>query len=538
MTGPLIDVVPRKLLRVGVLAAPLVCLIGIFAMTAGTDESWIVLSSRGLAEHGRYGAESPFRSVYSTGGAYTVAATILHALGGGRLAVVRLLSALSLTGLLFLIRRFAQRSLPAESSASWIMGATLLAVPGTFMLAAQAYGEILATVLVVAGALGWGTAPAGSWGRRVWTGVLLGTAAATRVNCVVALAAIPIAAFLTPARRRAELVDAGLALVVGAAVFAIQYKLLIAISIDPAAESKGGGTYVLESGPGLNFGYLIPLTLNYWSIAQDFLPFFVIAAVVAGWAWARPQVTSPQGADLLLVFSLLIWAAWLARAPIPHLRYLWPGLAGFAIVGGLVLGVLDGRLAQSGSPAARAGLSWVAVSLLIVGYMDGARTYQQGESDVLSWQWHRSVPYATEFGPLRALRSQKSIVQRLNELPPGEIVATIGMDTALSLLTRRSIVPVGAYYSPERYEELQPLRHPPGAKPRWLAVTPFVNRFPSGRVPPALHRWIEQNCRLDSKFGPYVLYEVQGPYPESPDVFALEYWSSRLPLTVDPRSGR
>ena len=56
------------LLRAGVVLAPFACLAGVLLMTAGTDETWILLGVRGLVEHGQYAAESPFNSVTTTGG--------------------------------------------------------------------------------------------------------------------------------------------------------------------------------------------------------------------------------------------------------------------------------------------------------------------------------------------------------------------------------------------------------------------------------------------------------------------------------------
>jgi len=534
MPGSFVEVAPSRLLRAGVIAAPLACLIGIFAMTAGTDESWIVFGVRGLAEHGQYGAESPYRSVHSTGGAYTAVAAGLHLLGGGRLEVVRLVSVLGLAGLLYLIWRLANHSLGVKSDAPWLMSAALLALPGTFMLGSEAFGEVLATALVVGGACLWGGSPGGAWGRRVWTGLLLGTAAATRLNCIIALAALPLAALLVPGRRRSELTDAGIALIVGAVAFAIQSQLLVRISVDPgmAATTLTTSGFTLEGEHKLS--YLIPLTLDYWITAQNFLPFFVIAAVLLGWAWARTQVAAPQGADFLIIFSVLVWGAWLVKAPIPHLRYLWPGLAALAIVGGLVLSVLARRLASSDRPLARAAPAWLAVSLLFTGYVDAARTYENGESDILSWQWQGATARRIEFGPLRALRSQKSIVARLKKIPSDQNIACIGFDTALSLLTRRPIVPVEAYYPGVNHPDLQSAPRASGPKPRWLAITPFVNRFPNGGMTPALHRWIEQNCRMDCRFGPYVLYEVTGTYPESPAVLALHPSTLQLPLVTQP----
>lgn len=523
--------------KAGVLCAPLLCAIGCFLITASTDECWILEGVRGLADHGTYGQGSPFRSVHSTGGAYTLAATVLYKAGQGRLEIVRVVSVASVAGLLYALLRWNALATGRKDEAGWLGAAALFAVPGTFMLGSQAYGEVLATLLVVVGAMLWGTLPAGTWRRRLWVGVILGMAGATRLNCLLALAGLPAAALFPRDRRRDELVEAGLTLLVGMAVFLIAWKLLWWFSVDPGSADASRKVYGRQTPWGVPPGYLVPLWLDFWSIGRDFLPFFVLATISAGWAWARPRVASPRGADLLLSSAWLMWLAWHAQSPIAHLRYLWPALACFAAVGGLALSVLYQQIGEARPPSSRQAVVAVALAVLVTGYMDAARTFLHGDGDVLSWEWQRATAHTFQFGPFRSLRSQKAVVHRLREIPTDQTIATFGFDAALSFLTKRSIRTVGSYYpgAGARDDAYQASSDSSAGKlPRWIVLTPFVNRFPNGHLDAALHRWIEDNCRLDVRFGPYVVYEVTGRFPPTSEIFTLDLWEPRLPLVPRP----
>jgi hypothetical protein len=160
-----------------------------------------------------------------------------------------------------------------------------------------------------------------------------------------------------------------------------------------------------------------------------------------------------------------------------------------------------------------------------------------GDSDVQSWEWHRGSPHSLEFGPFKRLQAQKATVRRLLELSPGDAVGTLTIDTPLAYLTRRPIAPVLGYYT-DRYCDYYVRRAPlaeGGRRPRWIVATPMVYRHPAGFLTPALHEWISKNCRLDSNFGGYAIYEVVGSYPSGPELFDLKGDHPGLPLTDPPR---
>lgn len=521
------------LLKGGVLAAPLFCLAGIFLITAGTDECWILSGVRGLAEHGSYGLGSPFRSVHSTGGAYTLVMTVLYKLGGGRVEILRLASVACFAALLFTLYRWSGRVTGRKDVSGWITPAALFAVPGSFMLGSQAYGEVMATLLMMAGATLWMSLPEQSWGRRLAVGVLLGTAAATRLNCLVALVALPLSALFSGAKRKTDLIDAAVACIAGGIAFSLLWKVLWWLSADPASAAASQASFSRSSAWHQSIGYALSLLLNYWAVARDFLPFFLVAMVTVGWFLTRPHVADSRGGTFLLIAGWLMWGAWIVQSPIPHLRYLWPGLACFAAVAGIELAVLYQKVSASGPPGAKQGLLLLSLGFLVTGYMEGARTMERGDGDVLSWEWHRATAHSLQFGSFRAIRSQKSFVQRLKQIPEQDRIASAGFDTALSYLTRRPVYHLGCYY-PDRadrygdYLGIEGLRG--GPMPRWIIVTPYLYLMPSCQLNPPLQRWIEQNCRLADKFGPYALYEVTGSFPTDSEVLELDTWTPRLPL--------
>lgn len=510
------------LLRVGVIFVPIACLIGAFLMTAGTDETWILFGVRGLVEHGHYAAESPFSSVQSTGGLHTALASLLHLIGDGRIEVIRILSVLSIAALLFTLRQWALR-FDIKGPHIWLVTAAPLLAPGTLLLGAQAYGTILAFFLVTVGLMSWGELNPGSWRRRFLTALLIGTAAATRPDCIFALFA-PLAATILTRNNRTHLIDSVLTLIIGSFVFLCQAYILWALSVNLLWKPE---VYGISNALSIPFGYLIPLRLSYWAIGQSFMPFAVAVLISIGWLRARLGVNKPYGVDALLAFGWLAMIAWLFQAPIPHLRYLWPTLAAFASVGMLTLALLlQAQARHAGNVLA------LGIALLAMGYLDGVRSFLHGESDILSWQLSRETNYDLQYGPFRHLQYQRAIVNRLLQIPPNEPVATIGFNTALSFLTRRTVVPIQTYYSEGSKGDAviwKPATTNPPVRPRWLVLTPMVNHYRTAYLSPQLYDWIKANCRVADRQGPYVLYEVLGSFPMKPDIFSLDLWTQSTP---------
>ena len=162
-----------------------------------------------------------------------------------------------------------------------------------------------------------------------------------------------------------------------------------------------------------------------------------------------------------------------------------------------------------------------------------------GDSDVLSWEWHRGCAQSLQYGPFKPVRAQRDAARRLQQIPPDQGIATVGFDTALSYLSRRTVVPIQACYARAEsgVDGVRPNGLPIQPLPRWLVLTPIVNRHRGCHMSPVLHRWMEENCSLRERFGAYVIYEITGRLPETPDVFRLDEWEPRAPLSSDGDDG-
>jgi len=525
------------LLRAGVVAMPVLCLAGVFLLTAGTDECFLVLHARGLAEHGRIGEGSNLHSSHtlSTSGPYTAIAALLHWIGRGSLQAVRLISPLSAVGMIFVLLRLADRTRGRKDGDRWIVASSILIVHGLFMLGGQAYGEVLATTLVFSGALLWAELPPGSWRRPLLSGLVLGLAAATRLNCLPAFLAIGVTWITGRGVRKTEFRDAAIAAGTGLAAFAAQWTLFVLLARDPLAPSEWMGDFGVASPPE-PLGYMIPKRLGYYIIAQDHLALVLSVGITVAWTcWARRRVADPRAGDVLLAFAWIEGLAWLAKAPIPHLRYLWPSLASFAAVGGLSLAAAFRAAVEADSRTLQRAVLGVALAGAVSGYLEGGRILLHGESDLLSFEYQRATHPTLQYGPFKHLLAQREMVRLLQTLPPGQGIATFTFDTALAFETRRPILPIHCSYLEQYHYYLPQARKDRSNYPRWLVVTPMVNRFPDSYFTPRLHEWVGKNCRLEAKCGPYVLYEVTGTYPPTNDLFVLDHWESPFPGVLDKR---
>ena len=518
--------------RVAVVGSVFTCVVGIFLLTAGTDECWIIRGARGLAEHGRFGAGSVFACAHSTGGVHTFCSAVLHWLGSGRLEVIRLLGPLALAGLLAIILRSTAQLSGRRDATRWAAASAVLAVHGTFMLGSQAYGEVLATALIFGGVSLWAREFKKPWHRCLVVGLVMGMGCAVRPNCLPALAALPIGALLNHENRLREFKRGIVAGLIGALAFWIQWRVLLANSVDPERALENVDSYGIVGFWTVPIGFFIPLRLHYFMTSQDHLSLFVLIALSVAWAWARVRAADSRSGDVILVFAWLLWAAWVFQAPVAHLRYLWPALVAFLVVGTQAMIVAVVSAPPRVAPAWRRALWLVAAGFVVSGYLDGARTYLFGESDVLSFEWQRASRHSTQYGPFKHVQHQRSIVKRLMKIPAEQEVATVTKDTAMSFLTRRPIARVRDYYDlGGRWTVRPPKGIVEGKKPRWIVITPGVNRHPAMYLSSKAYEWFDKNTRLSDRFGPYLLYEVVGSWPEDGGMFVTEVWEPSPPHT-------
>ena len=91
--------------------------------------------------------------------------------------------------------------------------------------------------------------------------------------------------------------------------------------------------------------------------------------------------------DYLLSFAWLLWLVWMYQAPLPHLRYLWPALASFAILSGAALAWLHVGGAKREEASFRIPALLTALSCLVFFYGASLRAIVFGEGDLMSFEW-------------------------------------------------------------------------------------------------------------------------------------------------------
>jgi hypothetical protein len=251
--------------------------------------------------------------------------------------------------------------------------------------------------------------------------------------------------------------------------------------------------------------------MKKWVMANGFLPFPLLALASAALPWVAPSDTRERHAlAILLGFGWLLWLAWLGIAPIPHLRYLWPALAAFAVVLGLGLAALSESARRSGRRAAGAAALAVGLACLFTGCASTLRNLLVGESSFVIWEWRELIPLAS-IDPARA-RAQQEMAEHLRRMPVQRRIGVLGVGLELELLAGRPLPPLHQYATVWNSERM----------PTHVLTTPHLGRLV--HVAPEATLWLRENCRPAVHFGGYALCRVTGEYPPDPALFAQYPW--------------
>jgi len=487
----------------------------LFLMTLGFDEAWMLLGVQGLVENGVYGHDLAAGTA-NTGGLYTLVESLLFAVFGADLPVLRIFSFASLLVLLGGIGRWTTFTYRSRT-AGLLTAGVVLGVPGTLILGSTAYGTVPAVMLLFWGTFLWHRLKDTGHKRWLVCGAILGLGVATRLNCIFIFAAL-LGAALFSRERKQELRQAVATSLLGGLIASICHAILVNL----AGSSEGIG--LCRS----LFDY--PALMNRWLVANAFLPLPFLVATTIGYVFLDRMKRTvgmdvPEMGVQLLWFGWLSWGMWVLRSPIPHLRYLWPALAAFAFVLGICLAALHawGKL-RNRSLAVTAALL-LSLTFVVTGCVSTLRHLLMGEANLLLWEWSHEAPL-TRFRRLHHLNSQHQMAGYLRRhVAEDEVVGVLGLDLELTFLSGRTVRPFEWYrqrgmWGPEHL----PLR---------LLVPPMVGTYL--HLDPHAIPWIEANCKLLAQFGAYSLYEVTGRYPDDPDILDLSFRPAhRNPLSAPP----
>jgi hypothetical protein len=468
---------------------------GAVFFTVEADEAWILLSTMkafGLPVPNTTAVALP---TLSSGGLHTLVHGVLATFSRSILVhrAVSILFSMGLLGLVFAILR----KLPASPSLALAGTALFAAVPGFILQAGLATAEVMATTLMLGGLLVWALRGLQSVAGAVWAGLVVGLACATRVNCVVALVAMAAGVLLVRLPWRDRLTRSCLGISIAVLLFAVGLCLYV---LAFRVTHYGYLVADMSSSTGLGSDHKHWREIvRYLLISNALLPLFVgfgTAAALVGGAMSRTDPGARRFCALLLITAVVGWAMWAWKAPIPHIRYLWPficciWLAAVMVLTALVQRTTDrqARLAFQGAVLAVCAYQGLASALLVL----------DGESLVLLYELNPPLTLPrNNFGAAADQRAE------------AEFLASLPADAKLYA------VEVGAHY-PVTYLSGRPIRSLRSQSltgfddMSYLVVAPAENAF--WRPPARFTAWLAEYGSEVFRGGDCAVYRIR---PEAP----------------------
>ena len=194
--------------------------------------------------------------------------------------------------------------------------------------------------------------------------------------------------------------------------------------------------------------------------------------------------------------GLVLLAGWMFRAPIPHLRYAFPALFCFAVLGSLALMGLAIRAAKENE--ARHTLLCMCIGLVCAagGISTTVRSLVMADSDVASWEWSNEAPL-DYFRRFDARAHQSQTVEFLKQELPANARIYSYVPYIYRYLANRPVVAID-----DRKSHQTGLVH----QDRFLLLTPAVGTYLF--MPPKTALWIENNATLIRQIGRYSIYRL------------------------------
>jgi hypothetical protein len=487
-----------------------------FLTTLGADEAWVLNGLKSYLHPAvPYLSSEPIKA---NGGLFALANLGLEYAFGSRLWIHRLFSLACLLLLLAMVSWRARWRRPA-AALDYVAIAPFLGVPGTAEVGTAALGTSTGAMLLVLASRVWTASEAPRPGRVIIAGILFGLAASSRFDLALFAPALILVSSVDFDRgfgpRLAFPWSALGAVFIALGLFAANHIVMSWAA--HALVTASPNISAVMAGTGVSAASLLdyPKTLNRLFVGLGFAGpgLLVLASVVAFWPPAGEPHPGPGSGRRFAIVTLAIACAlglgWVLGAPIPHLRYLWPSLALFAILGGIGLSRIYGAYAVQGESMGMAVCLLVALGLVLGGIGGTFRSLVMGESDYMSFEWSREMG-ADYFRRFQHVKDQRAAVEYLrNGIPKDAIVLSHGPEHALRYLGERPVVHAGGQ---------MPFITAKSQR-TFLVLTPGVGTYQYLR--PETFTWIEAHGRLKAQFGRYSFYELPDGPPDDPDVLVL-----------------
>ena len=272
----------------------------------------------------------------------------------------------------------------------------------------------MSTFLLIAAAWHWSARGSRTVAGSVVAGLLFGLSAATRLPALIAFPAIVIWSLLHTRLIPRVVLHAVVAVATASMIFllsvGIYYSLFDTQNLHAFAHNMA-----LSTG-GMRSTHDLASLISSFATSETLFPASVMVVV------AVALIPSPQRdyvaairplCVLLLLIGVIGWAAWIVRAPIPHVRYLWPALpamwlCGVLLLVGWLMGLQPGR--------ARVLLHTAILSLGATQFALSFRQVAYGDSLMLVYEAARWAPMGW-FQPFHARQDQDRVASIVSGLP-------------------------------------------------------------------------------------------------------------------------
>lgn len=504
----------------GVLAlAAGIALAGPFWLALGTDEAWILSSIQGLSQP--LAPEFAVIPTLTSGGLFAAIHGTMFSLDITTLWLHRLVTVASL-GLAIAGARMllpaSEHDEPKPLDTPLLLLSGIFAAPGALTLAGLGHAEWMATTLTIFTVVFWDRTEERRIARMLGCGLTLGLAMATRSPALALAPGLLVWAALSGPGWRSRVVDAIGTLTVGMVIVAGGMAVFLALAPD-SAQPETEKSLSIMGLVGLVPNY--PRLLNRWVTGERILPIAwlsVVTGAVAYWGCsaARARNEPLPAWTMLLLFAWSSWLAWMLRAPIAHLRYLWPGLGSLAVATGITLTLMHRAASRRTDPAervaGRVACLALALALMIGPLGTGFRALVNGQPDLVMWEWSGQTPlsYTRRFQHVRDQREAAAWLR--DHVPASEDIAVFAQPYPLRYLSGTRVRAHWDFLDAE-------LKSFTSARPDWIVLQHHNHafRFLSAEA----RNWIERACELRSQFGSYAIYRVEGPWPDDLGIFAL-----------------
>lgn len=481
----------------GVYGAIVICFIitfiwGALALTVEPDEVWNLMSTMKALGLPLPQSSALNHPVTTTGGLHFVVHGLIALAKAGDITLHRMVSIVMTIILLSVVFRVLENSvkdrvLAAAGTALFVLS------PGFLLQASLATSEIIATTVFLVASVFWVRAGSRSVGMAIIGGGLFGLACATRMTCLSMLPAILVWSVLANrgwvGRLVYPLVAIGVAVLVFLGAVALYFY---AFGETPWSE------FLLATGLASGVGNSFPgvmLRLNYVVVADGIIPAFAVIALL-GWYFIQLERSEALGEVTRLCGFLILaggagWFAWVLKAPIAHIRYLWPAIPMLWLAGIIFVIIALQRIAR------RRALLIAHLTIVVMcayqGLLD-VRMLAVGDSLSLIYEVTRRTDLGTPRAFFEARGNQDRMVELIENLPSHSKVYALTEPTAypITYMSGRSVRSLSSALDSESIKYLLVL---PSDYTIWRPKWDWVS-------------WLDANGKLIERRGEYALYRL------------------------------